>query len=332
MFAIPKQGESCTLVWSEKVNIKQVSLQRAHLKDRPLLIKTHTQTACVKGPRTGLEGSFHPMSCHIRVTLPPPSASQVVTILKKAGELFFSRFFFFFFSGCGYYTDAVRSHGSPLHCPHTFPETEKLRIVWVQCRFQLTGATRTLHKLLAAGKCLGLITWQVLRHALLLILSGNPNVRSLNWDFEQREKFGRTTLALWVGLIFTPCPFLPISKHSWGSSWQGLSREIYVPIPHSRKHLRIWVRARELREFNPQSVASNKNSKISLKYKLYIYKDHQDLAKLTWEYRTLQIYIYIYGLQTFEDKPLAPFNKKYWTLKDNKWPAYLLLKSYQNGK
>ena len=129
-------------------------------------------------------------------------------------------------------------------------------------------------------------------------LSGNPNVRSLNWDSEQREKFERAMLALWVVLIFTPRPFLPMSKHSRGSSRRGFSREIYVPIPHSRKHLRIWVRARELREFNPQSVASNKNSKISLKYKFYIYIYIYKIIK-TWpiyiqRIQNTSIYIYTY--------------------------------------
>lgn len=64
----------------------------------PLLIKTHTQIQCVKGLRTALEGSFHPMSCHIRAMFPLPSASHVVTVPETAEELVFGRFFF---SGCG---------------------------------------------------------------------------------------------------------------------------------------------------------------------------------------------------------------------------------------
>ena len=124
---------------------------------------------------------------------------------KEGWELVFSRFFFF--SGCGYYTNSLSSQvtwePSPLS-PH-IPRNR----VRVQCWFQLTGATWALHKLLAAGKRLGSITWQVLRHALLLILSGNPNVYSVNWDPEQREKFERATLGTWVVLTFSPVPFLP---------------------------------------------------------------------------------------------------------------------------
>lgn len=165
----------------------------------------------------------------------------------------------------------------PFHCPHTLPEEEELRSLWAQCLLSLCQLTRG--------------TWAPISRLRLGPSFFWSHVIKTNSPVDPEWKLQCTfrKLGLWTeGEVWNsytcyvsgspfcfPCSFLPgwwhtpMSKNNWGSSWQGLSREIHVPIPHPRKHLRIWVGARGLRELNPQSAASNKNSKIPLKYKWY---------------------------------------------------------------
>lgn len=155
MFAMLKPGESKRrFVWLEKANTKPVSLQQANLKGLPFLIKTHTQTEYVKGLRTDVKAWSTPRHAKQGHDPPPLRFPRSNKAREGQGAALWQVLFILAVDT----NSAVRSHGSPFHCPHTVPEREKLTTAWVLGCLLRVQLTRALYQLLVAEKFLPLIT------------------------------------------------------------------------------------------------------------------------------------------------------------------------------
>lgn len=86
-------------VWLEKANLKQASLQQAHLKDLSLFIKTHTQTQHMKGVRGEKSKAHHILNAAIMTAMLAGRSllyflSHIAMILENTKETLSGRFSF----------------------------------------------------------------------------------------------------------------------------------------------------------------------------------------------------------------------------------------------